>query len=172
MRAFSSNDHARFWDKVDKNDDCWEWTASLNTAGYGIFWLPDPRRMHVAHRVSWMMANGQIPEGLCVCHKCDNRKCVRPDHLFLGTAADNNHDMIRKGRQVWPGAPKGDLNGVRLHPESLRRGDRNHNSKLNADAVREIRLSTEPASAIAERFGVCKSAITLVRRRKSWAHIT
>lgn len=90
----------RFWRNVRKGDGCWEWTAGMsNTNGYGVFTTPyNPHQS--AHRFAWVIHNGPIPEGLHVCHHCDNRKCVRPDHLFLGTAKDNTHDMIRKGRQA------------------------------------------------------------------------
>lgn len=161
----------RFWSKVNKTEGCWEWTASTSRNGYGIFWLPNPRRMHCAHRVSWIIENGPIQDGMFVCHKCDNPRCVRPDHLFLGTAADNVHDMIEKGRQVWPGAPRGNKNGMRLHPESARRGESNHNSKITTEIVRTIRSSSEPASALAKRYGVTKANITLIRRREAWAHV-
>lgn len=87
----------RFWSKVDRSGDCWTWTASRTRHGYGRIGLGHDR-VETAHRVSWMLANGPIPEGVFVCHRCDNPPCVRPDHLFLGTALDNIRDMIAKGR--------------------------------------------------------------------------
>jgi hypothetical protein len=91
----------RFWEKVDKEEGegCWVWEGSRSgSGGYGQvrneFGEPE-----FAHRVAWRMANGPIPEGLHVCHKCDYPPCIRPSHLFLGTALDNSHDSIRKGRQ-------------------------------------------------------------------------
>ena len=90
----------RFWDKVDKADGCWEWTACLKKGkkgnGYGFFWLHG--KNFRAHRFSWIINFGNISDGLCVLHRCDNRRCVRPDHLFLGTVTDNNVDAIKKGR--------------------------------------------------------------------------
>jgi hypothetical protein len=86
----------RFWANVDKSGDCWEWQASVNLDGYGRFCLKGKRIR--AHRLSWVLANGEIPEGMCVLHKCDNPPCVSPDHLFLGTRADNVRDMVQKGR--------------------------------------------------------------------------
>lgn len=88
----------RFWAKVKKTEDCWLWTAALNSDGYGS--IPP----HKAHRLSWQLHFGPIPDGLFVCHRCDVRHCVRPDHLFLGTQQDNVNDMRRKGRAVLMGA--------------------------------------------------------------------
>lgn len=89
----------RFWNKVDKSKDCWEWTASKRL-GYGIFKIN--KKSFGAHRLSYEMKNGKIPNGLHVCHKCDNRSCVNPDHLFLGTHSDNMKDSYSKGRLLVP----------------------------------------------------------------------
>jgi hypothetical protein len=107
-----------FWNHVNKTEGCWEWTGALNRMGYGTL-STHPGRM-TAHRVAWELVVGPIPSGLFVCHHCDNRKCVRPDHLFVGTAADNMADMVAKDRQA-----KGDKQGLRLHPESRAFGDKN-----------------------------------------------
>lgn len=87
---------ARFWSKVNKSDNCWEWRAGRNTKGYGVFNMENAPRL--AHRVAYEMLCGKIPAGLFLCHHCDNPACVRPDHMFIGTASDNNWDMVRKGR--------------------------------------------------------------------------
>jgi hypothetical protein len=76
--------------------DCWEWHGTKHMAGYGSYRVNG--KSFLAHRVSWMIFNGEMPEGLCVCHKCDNRKCINPNHLFVGTQGDNVRDMILKGR--------------------------------------------------------------------------
>jgi len=86
-----------FWSKVQKSDWCWEWRGHLNTPGYGYFLCR--AQVIPAHRFSWELANqSAIPDGLSVCHKCDNPKCVRPEHLFIGTHKENMLDMCRKGR--------------------------------------------------------------------------
>lgn len=93
----------RFWSKVDKTSHaggCWLWTAKRNQGGYGAVREAGPgSRFLSTHRLSFEMANGQIPKGLMVCHSCDNPPCVNPDHLFLGTAIDNIRDCIAKGRR-------------------------------------------------------------------------
>ena len=93
----------RFWEKVNKDtkSGCWEWQSSIRGNGYGAFFThlkPEGRKCHGAHRYSWELANGAIPEGLWVLHKCDNRICVNPDHLFLGDRTDNMRDCAAKGR--------------------------------------------------------------------------
>ena len=87
----------RFWSKVHVGlpEECWEWQANTGR-GYGMFWFG--KTPIVAHRASWMMLRGPIPEGMNVLHKCDNRKCVNPNHLFIGTQSDNVQDMLQKGR--------------------------------------------------------------------------
>jgi hypothetical protein len=87
----------RFWAKVRKGDGCWEWNAAKRL-GYGKFAYEG--KVIDAHRLSWLLHFGPIPEGMLICHRCDNPPCVRPDHLFLGTRADNTHDMDAKGRRV------------------------------------------------------------------------
>jgi len=91
----------RFWSKVKKGEnenDCWEWQAHLSKKGYGRFRYKG--KYIGSHRVAWMIEYGDIPEGMCCCHKCDNTRCVRSSHIFLGSNADNNQDMMKKGRYV------------------------------------------------------------------------
>lgn len=92
-----SRDADRFWRKVRKGRGCWEWISCKGEKGYGSFGVGHKTKR--AHRFSWEMSKGKIPDGMCVLHRCDNPRCVRPDHLFLGTPKDNTMDMIRKGRE-------------------------------------------------------------------------
>jgi HNH endonuclease len=88
----------RFWAKVVKTSECWKWTANKNNKGYGMIREGGLLPKRLAHRVSWVIHNGQIPEQMCVLHKCDNPECTNPNHLFLGTLAENMLDKERKGR--------------------------------------------------------------------------
>lgn len=90
----------RFWAKVQKTDYCWLWTAAKNEAGYGVFGVG--KATDKAPRLSYRLCVGPIPDGLIVCHKCDNPTCVNPDHLFVGTHKDNQHDAMHKGRHTKP----------------------------------------------------------------------
>ena len=142
MAKITSSWTERFWSKVEKTKDgCSLWTGAVSNNGYGAAYVPG-RGMDKAHRVAWELTSGPIPKGLLVCHRCDvkhpvgdtsYRRCIEPEHLFLGTARDNTQDMYAKGR-----AAVGDRNGSRLHPERLPHGERNwasqHRDILSARA--------------------------------------
>lgn len=91
---------SRFWSRVRKGSACWEWVGARHTGGYGAISVNGHQER--AHRVSWMIHHGEIPDGLWVLHRCDNPPCVNPAHLFVGSDADNLSDAIAKGRRLPP----------------------------------------------------------------------
>lgn len=149
----------RFWERVEKTAACWLWTGYINRAGYGTIGAGGRNATPLkAHRVSWEIHNGPIPGDLCVLHRCDNPRCVRPAHLFLGTRADNAADRGAKGRTG---------HGVSL-------GTANGGAVLTNRIVREIRrLATAGATNrdIAARFGVAPSLVSMVKTGKRWTHV-
>lgn len=156
----------RLWQNVRKSDGCWEWISRVrNSHGYGRMYAYG--RYQLAHRVSWQLHFGAIPEGLCVLHHCDNRLCVRPDHLFLGTVADNNQDMREKDRQA-----RGVKHGSATHPECVPKGDRHYRTRLSDTQVKQVRELYATGTRqcdIARRFGVSSqliSDVVLGKRRK------
>lgn len=157
----------RFWSKVEKTDGCWNWLGAVGVGGYGRFWISD-EAVSFAHRFSYELAYGPIPDDKLVCHHCDNPRCVRPDHFFVGTHADNTNDARNKGRLA-----TGDRSGSRLHPERLKRGEQNARAKLTEDQVREIRrlAGSVTQAELAKRFGVAACVIGFVIHRKTWKHV-
>jgi hypothetical protein len=155
--AIDQKTKRRFWEKVDvlvDESSCWEWTAGKFSNGYGALWLDG--KMQKAHRGAWTLVNGSIPKGeghhgTCVLHRCDNRACVRPDHLFLGSNADNVRDMTKKGR--------------------VARGEASGRSKLTSADVYAIRADTRLLREIAADYGISEGNVSLIKRRKRWAHL-
>ena len=154
----------RFWSKVEKTESCWNWTGADNGLGYGEFWIAGLGKTY-AHRTSYRLSGRAITDGMKVLHKCDNPRCVNPDHLFLGTMEDNTKDAMRKGR----------LSSGPSHSEKIvdrLYGERNPHSKLNLRAVAEIRdlaCVGWTHNRIASEYGVSRRAITKVVNRETWA---
>jgi hypothetical protein len=142
----------------EPNSGCFLWIKSVDAYGYGDFLiskipLGDGKRKRErikAHRLSWQLHRGEIPEGMWVLHKCDVTGCVNPDHLFIGMPADNSADMVRKERQA--------------------RGE-DFDRKLTEQDVREIRASTDTHEALAARYGVNQATIGEIRNRQIWKHV-
>lgn len=139
----------RFFAKVRRNEEtsCWDWTAFKNAKGYGRIAVDG--RMRRAHRVSYELHCGEIPLGMQVCHTCDNPGCVNPDHLFIGTCAENIADKVMKARQAV--------------------GSSNGNSKLTKEDIVAIRAASGISqSALGVRYGVCQSHIAQIRAGRYW----
>ena len=153
-------DATAFWARVERGAGCWFWQGAVMGKGYGHLAVPGDRGTFVrAHRVSWTLTFGSIPAGLWVLHRCDNRRCVRPDHLFLGTALDNNRDASIKGRH-----------GSHLRPE-LRRGENSGTARLTWADVRDLRRRAadgEPATTLSRRFSVHPDHVRRIVRVLSW----
>lgn len=156
----SIKDRKRFLSKIlfqcfGPHTDCMIWSGARDKNGYGLFKLK--RKMLKAHRVSWEMHRGSIPKGLLVCHRCDCPPCVKPEHLFIGSAKDNTQDMIRKGRK----APS--------------KGELHSQSKITEYDVRLIRALWDQRvlsqSKIAKKFNITRSNVSAIVRNISWKHI-
>lgn len=143
----------RFWSKVHSTGSCWEWQGHVNkTHGYGQF---DWRFALRAHRAAWLLIFGPIPEELQVLHKCDNKRCVRPSHLFLGTQKTNVHDCVAKGR--------------------ISRGEHRPQHKLTTKDVIEIRRAYAAGELgyrlLSAKFGVRPCRIYEIVQRRAWRHV-
>lgn len=132
-----------------ESEQCILWTGMVRTDGYGCLTIDG--KLIAAHRASYERFIGKIPDGMLVCHKCDNPLCVNPGHLFLGTHKDNTADMMAKGRN--------------------RHGNGVGTSKLTDDAVRAIREDTRGPSELARAIGVSKATISKIKNGKAWTHV-
>ncbi len=165
-----------FWSHVNKTAGCWIWTGEISYRGYGRFRPGSSKtktQRWLAHRFAWFVTFGTIPDGLQVCHDCpdgDNKACVRPDHLFLGTQTDNIQDALRKGQM---------LVGVRWNechpPESICRGEGQAGAKLTNEQVFDIRAryvkGVTGFMKLAKEFHVSKATIMRIVLRRIWTHI-
>lgn len=143
----------RFWQNVlaEPNSGCWLWMGSVGEHGYGQIAKDGGPKM--AHRISYKMHHGNIPDGLWVLHKCDTRSCVNSEHLYAGTAADNMRDKVSRCRQ----------NSVR--------GEAAGRAKLSTADIKKIRSLTGPSEEIGRLYGVSGHQIGMIRRRESWKHV-
>lgn len=143
-------------------ESCWEWGGSKTFTGYGRVWI-DGKHVY-AHRLAWELTNGEIPKGMHICHRCDNPPCCNPEHLFLGTDADNTTDKMQKGRYK-----KG----------TVVRGQSHKLAKLSENDVRAIRAAYRPGKGggdfgskpLAKKYGVAHSLVWRIIKRKSWPHV-
>jgi hypothetical protein len=153
VARLDASDVERFWSNVDKSPglgptgECWLWCSGLS-GGYGSFSVG--KMTLRAHRVAFFLAHGRWPVGPCL-HHCDTPACMR--HTYDGTLKRNTADMMRRGRNVPP------------------RGERQGNSKLTAEQVREIRESTDLQADIAARYGIRQSNVSMIRGRRRWGHV-
>ncbi len=169
-----------FWAKVNKDGPipahapdlgpCWVWTAARYPRGYGMIGMRQGGRqfMFGAHRVAWEYANGPIPDGLFVCHRCDNKPCVRADHLVLGTARENSADAAHKGLMAWK------ANHVyRTDPARIPQGERLSKKLREVDVVEILRrcASGESPRSVAPSYAMSESGIRNIRDGKRWKHV-
>lgn len=151
----------RFWSKVKvgPENECWPWQASVSRKGYGKFGRGGKGAGWVeAHRISYELTNGEIPDGMHVCHRCDNRLCVNPNHLFLGTPADNIADKVAKGRHRW-----------RTHP-----GEKNGRAVLSEGQIAAIRsryVAGSTRAALAAEYGVSWTHIQRIVSGQAWTEV-
>ena len=151
-KAFCS-DQCRFLSYVNVADSCWIWTGGINRRGYGKFSL-FPIKSISAHRASYILFNGEIPEGKCVCHQCDNPRCVKPAHLWIGTTQENTQDMINKGRS--------------LH------GENHLKAKITKEDVLKIRELGSKGMAqwkIGEMFNLTAGHVNNIIKKRAWQHV-
>lgn len=143
----------RFWEKVDKNGECWIWNGALNYQGYGVIWIDQKKRSVTAHRVAWFLEHKEWPVQH-VLHHCDTPRCVRYAHFFAGTNVENGNDRRLKGRAC--------------------RGEKRPCAKLTSNAVgnirREYKLGIRQVD-LARKYAVSQSAISLALLHKSWKHV-
>lgn len=145
----------RFLAKIQKRDECWEWqSARFVSGGYGAFNIKG--KAYRAHRISWLLTHGQLPAaGLHLCHTCDNPPCCNPDHLFIGTPADNAADMVAKGRH-------GTLPGEKASAAKLRESD--------VSEIRRLAASGTPIGDMAAKFGLHRSQVSRIINGRKWKH--
>lgn len=151
-----------FWSNVAQldSDSCWIWTGGIMFVRDFRGYFRNPGKTVYAHREAWRLTYGEIPEGMCVCHKCDVTLCCNPSHLFLGTQAENVADMRSKGRGRYRGTP----------------GETNSQNKLTESQVKQvlemIENKTKKQCEIASELGVSEALISCIKKGRIWKHLT
>lgn len=149
---FSIRNIRSFWKRTQKAEGCWFWTGCVDRDGYGQIGVN--YRQLKAHRFSWELHYSAIPEGLFVCHRCDNPSCVNPEHLFLGTNQDNTRDKVSKGRQPI---------GSQLPSAKL--------TEREVVAIRQLIAAGQPQAQIAREHNVTPAVVCHINRGRSWRHV-
>jgi hypothetical protein len=174
---------SRFWSKVRRDPDgCWEWSARVDRGGYGIFSMTREKLVR-AHRMSWILAGNDDPGTTCLLHRCRNHRCVRPDHLYIGSL----HELKGERPPAEPAtgpmtpfglrrpAPRGDSHWTRRDRTRVPRGERSNLAKLREEdvlAIRRMHASGRHRTAeLGEMFGVAERSIYHIIRRKTWTHV-
>lgn len=153
MEVFGPEVVSRFMSKVDKTETCWNFTGGISTTGYGNFWFNN--KSNGAHKIAYLMFNGEVEEGMVVRHTCDNKKCVNPDHLILGTVSDNAKDAVERGR--WA-RQHGQYNGIAKF------------TYAQVEAIREeYNKGGWTYQALADKYKVALSVMWELINRKSYA---
>lgn len=141
---------------TETESGCWIWKGSKDACGYGLIFITNPKKLWRAHRYVWTQLRGDIPNRMLLCHRCDTPACVNPDHLFLGTQADNMRDMAIKGR---------------ADRTKKQKGERHSQAKLTEADVLRIRSDKRPRAEVAKEYGVSIAAVSLAARGVTWSHV-
>lgn len=171
MRAYPTTaDVVKFWSRVivGPPDTCWMFLGGEMKKKYGQICFGNTTM--TSHRFAYYLTHGELPEGMDICHHCDQPACVNPSHLYAGTRAENLRDMTVRNRRA-----RGDSHGSRTHPERVRRGEIHSASKLTEYQVKEIRRLYRPrvttVPMLAAQFGVSRGTVFAIIQRKTWAHV-
>ena len=176
----TDKEKSKFWSKVLKTNCCWIWNGWIKKNGYGG--INFSGKNFYAHRISFIIANGEIPDSQpVICHRCDNPRCVNPSHLFAGTTLDNVRDMISKGRRcpketmrrlIKKAAQRGKNHYTHRNPDLIRRGEQHPNSKLKSWQIKRIKIiyasGVVTQKQVGILFGIHRSHVSLIVNSKTW----